>query len=79
MNTEKKKAIERGGEIGREREREKRNGREISRETEGAGKNEFGVPTAEKEREREKEDEQACRTPGNRIVRDYDYPWVEKE
>jgi len=28
----------------------------------------------EKERERKRKDEQACRTPGNRIARDYDYP-----
>lgn len=27
---------------------------------------------------RKREVEQACRTPGNRIARDYDYPWRRK-
>lgn len=65
---------EREREIGRRGER-RLNG-EISRETEGAGKNEFGVLAGQREREREAE--QACRTPGNRIARDYDYPWRRK-
>lgn len=72
-DTEKKRQERERKGRGRDRKRCKRNGKEISRETEEVGKNEFGLPTAERE---EREREQACRTPGNRITRDYDYPWL---
>lgn len=59
-DTEEKKKSDRERR-NRERKSEKRNGREISRETEGAGKNEFGVPTAKREKERKRMNKQDSR------------------